>query len=246
MKVALVQLQSELLEIRKNAEKHVAAVVQAAEQEAKMVVFPELSLTGYSLKTKDICTSREYKEVINQLEIFSQRLNIILCVGAPREGNNGLHISMLIFRPDKPLISYDKSILHNDETPFYVEGTNDVEFSVDPLHIGIGICYEALQVTHFLKCAESNCDIYIASVAKTTADTQNSCERLSSWSRDGKIPILFVNSVGPCEGFEAGGGSTVWNSKGVVKGFLNNTEEGILIYDIEDDVCASYILKQGV
>lgn len=50
IKIALAQISSRLGDLEANMEKHLAYVEKAVAEKADVVVFPELSLTGYSLK----------------------------------------------------------------------------------------------------------------------------------------------------------------------------------------------------
>ena len=50
MKVAIAQISSVLGRVDKNLDRHLELIEKAASQKADLVIFPELSLTGYSLQ----------------------------------------------------------------------------------------------------------------------------------------------------------------------------------------------------
>ena len=52
--IALAQIDPVLGNLDANLEKHIAAVSRAREIDADLVVFPELGLTGYSIKDMNI------------------------------------------------------------------------------------------------------------------------------------------------------------------------------------------------
>jgi len=45
------------------------------------------------------------------------------------------------------------------------------------------------------------------------------------------MTVLMPNCAGNSGGYECGGKSSVWNSRGLLAGQLNNTNEGIIIID---------------
>ncbi len=47
------------------------------------------------------------------------------------------------------------------------------------------------------------------------------------------MTVLMSNCVGHCDNFESAGKSSVWNDKGLLIGQLNDTNEGILIFDTD-------------
>ena len=50
MKIALAQIAPQLGNQKKNIEKHIEYCERAIAEKAELIIFPELSLTGYSVK----------------------------------------------------------------------------------------------------------------------------------------------------------------------------------------------------
>ena len=46
----------------------------------------------------------------------------------------------------------------------------------------------------------------------------------------------MANSVGPCDDFEAVGGSAAWNARGELVARLSSSDEGALLLDTATDV----------
>jgi predicted amidohydrolase len=49
------------------------------------------------------------------------------------------------------------------------------------------------------------------------------------------MTVVMSNSVGFCDDFESAGKSGVWNKKGELIGHLNETDEGILVYNTDTE-----------
>ncbi|MFK7832376.1 MAG: hypothetical protein AB8B52_03790, partial [Winogradskyella sp.] len=54
-----------------------------------------------------------------------------------------------------------------------------------------------------------------------------------SIAKEFETPILMCNSIGFSDNFIANGLSSIWNSSGELIGQLNDSDEGILIWDAE-------------
>jgi hypothetical protein len=49
------------------------------------------------------------------------------------------------------------------------------------------------------------------------------------------MTVVMANCVGVCDGEVCGGRSAVWNNKGDLLGGLNDTDEGILIFNTDTE-----------
>jgi len=80
LKIAIAQISSKLANIEANLEKHLSYIEKAKDEKVDIIVFPELSLTGYSLK------DAVYDVAMTDDDVRIQRLceasrNISICVG---------------------------------------------------------------------------------------------------------------------------------------------------------------------
>ncbi len=86
--VALAQVDPTLGDLRKNVEKHLAAVEQARGAGATLVAFPELSLTGYSLKDMNMEVAVNLAHDTPSLRplVDASRSGVSIIAGAVEEG----------------------------------------------------------------------------------------------------------------------------------------------------------------
>lgn len=77
-------------------------------------------------------------------------------------------------------------------------------------------------------------DVYVASVAKFRNGIAPSYNRLAALARSG-VHALFVNSVGVADNGVCAGGSAVWNREGKLLASLDDTHEGLLIFDTDTE-----------
>jgi predicted amidohydrolase len=203
----------------------------AVEGGVDLLVFPELSLTGYEpLLAKGLATIPE-DERFAGLQRMSDRYGMYICAGAPIKREEGVLIGMIIFRPDDSRLLYAKQYLHADELPYFVPGKEQVFLSLDDHKIALAICYELGVPDHSANAYSHRATVYLASVAKTAEGVEKAMDILSGIACTYSMTVLMVNAVGPCEDGICGGGSAVISDKGDLLAALDDVEGGMLIYD---------------
>lgn len=243
MKICIAQTRSYKGQIEKNIKAHLRIIDWAIEGKADVVIFPELSITGYEPElAKDLAAT----VMDSRFDVFQQKSDeheLSICIGMPTPVGDGLAIGMFIFQPDKPPAVYAKQMLHEDELPFFVCGKHQVFVEVEEYKIGVGICYEALQREHFINAKRNGTDIYLASVAKPQRGIEKANAIFPELASTFATPILMSNSVGYCDNFLSVGQSAVWNAEGQIAGLLDSEHEGFLIFDTDSSEVASAQLR---
>jgi predicted amidohydrolase len=142
---------------------------------------------------------------------------------------------MVIFQPKQGRLTYSKQMLHSDELPYFTKGNHQVILSIDNKSIVPAICYESLQDAHSQKVCTRGVEVYLASVAKSANGLAKAYKHYPQIARKYSMAVVMSNSVGFCDDFESVGNSAVWNKKGELVGHLNQTKEGILIYNTDNE-----------
>jgi predicted amidohydrolase len=231
MKVAIAQTRPITADISRNIRQHTRLIDQAASSEAEIIVFPELSLTGYEpTMAHTLAVDPDDK----RLDIFQQMSDthrLIIGAGIPTRHGDGICISMAVFQPGKSRQLYSKKYLHADEEPFFVSGDHG------PGRIGEGIalaiCYEISVPEHAEDAFANGAKVYIASVAKFMHGIDKALTRLADIANAYSMTVLMANSVGQADGYECAGKSSIWNNKGGLLGQLDDCREGMLLIDTE-------------
>jgi predicted amidohydrolase len=200
---------------------------------AGLVIFPELSLTGYEpTLAKELATTPDDRR-FDDFQRISDGGQITIGVGAPTKSERGICISMLLFQPHKARRIYSKSHLHPDEEEFFVRGRSSPDLQVNQTNIALAICYEISVPEHWESVRKFGPGIYCASVAKSVTGVGNALERLSGMARDFSMTVLMSNCVGLSDGSQCAGKSSVWDRNGAMIGQLSDSDEGVLVYDTE-------------
>lgn len=232
MKIAAAQVRSISGEIAQNVVQHCKVVQTAAVHRVDLIVFPELSLTGYEPSLADCLAIDESDPCLQPLQEMSDRHNIVAAVGIPLRSEHGVEIGMIWFQPGQPRQSYSKQILHADELPYFVCGSGQLIMSVNGVRVAPAICYESLQPEHAKQAAISGATVYLASVAKSASGVSKAFAHYPVMALEHRMTVMMTNSVGRCDNFVAQGSSAVWTADGQLNAQLSLDREQLLCYDI--------------
>ena len=233
MKIAIAQTKPIKGAIEKNIEAHKKWIHLAIKHHTDFIFFPELSLTGYEPKLAANLAIEKGDIRIFDFQKISDKHQISIGIGLPTKEDTKVKISMLIFQPNKPVITYSKQYLHTDEKPYFVNGNTQAYLTIKNEKIAPAICYESLQIEHTKNAYQNNATIYIASVAKSKNGVEKSSKQYANIAKFFSMTVLMANSVGFCDDFKSVGTSAIWDAEGNLRGKLDNKNEGLLIYNTE-------------
>ncbi len=239
-RIALVQMQAETGNVKKNLQKITEFVLAAAEQRVDMICFPELCITGYN-KSKGFLTPEKIpgssSEVLRNL---SRHTGMVIMAGLPEESTlEKPYIAHLVLFPDGRIATYRKTHLGKSETDGFMPGENLPVFSGEMAQFGIGICWDMhfpeLSTVLALKGAEI--------IFAPHASPRIMGNRRKSWLKylparayDNGVYIAACNLVGSDgSGKEFCGGAMVLDPKGNVVAEAFDVGENLLVVDLSAD-----------
>jgi predicted amidohydrolase len=235
MKISVAQTTPIKGNILANVETHKKLIDLAIANNADAIFFPELSITGYEPELVKTLAISEDDKCFDEFQQISNIKNITVAFGVPTKSSAGIKISMLIFQPDLPKQIYSKQQLHEDEFPFFVLGDKQIILNVKGGKIAPAICYESLQNNHAENANNLGAEMYVTSVAKTQNGIDKAMAHYPEIAKKFSMPVLMSNCVGHCDNFESIGNTAVWNKQGNMLAQLDNTQEGILVFDTETE-----------
>lgn len=231
MKICLAQTKPQKGNIEKNLEQHIDLIDQAASSQPDLIIFPELSLTGYMPSMANVLAAHITDSFLEPIQRRADQQKTIIGIGMPLKTRKGFTISMLFFRPNANTLVNHKRHLHKDERAFFVCGKSSLTLTVAGKKVGLAICYELSITAHLDSVLCEKPDIFIASVAKTEKNIEESIEKLAELARKHKIPTAMVNCVGDSEDGHCVGRSSLWLPGQGCNQELSHESKGILTFN---------------
>lgn len=230
MKIRAIQFSPALGNIAKNMAFHIEHIEKAIADKIDLVVFPELSISGYHLKDLiyDV-TLKPGDENVAKLKELSRRIDIV--VGAPVEEIPGIiYNCALYFSKGELLHNHRKVQLPNfgmfQEAMLFKAGDTFRRFKVGDFTVGIVICREILFPSTAYLYFVQDVDFLIGiSNSPHRGISKEGMSSLKLWERMGEVfaihyhmNYIFVNRSGFEDGMGFGGGSFFAEpGRGIVK-----------------------------
>jgi len=231
MKVGIAQTRPITADIPRNIQQHRTLIAQAVSSGADILIFPELSLTGYEPTLSRVLAVDPGDKKLDVFQQLSDTHRLIIGAGIPTRHEDDTCISMALFQPGKPRQLYSKKYLHADEEPFFVSGQHGSNRIGED--IALAICYEISVPQHAEEAHRNGARVYIASVAKFMHGIDKALARLAEIGSSYSMTVLMSNSVGQADGYECAGKSSIWDNQGRLLGQLDGYREGVLLLNTD-------------
>jgi predicted amidohydrolase len=231
MRICAAQLGAVRGDIAANVGRHLAIVDLAASQGADLVLFPELSLTGYEPTLAGELATDADDPRLEAFQSLADARGIIIGVGLPTRSKSGPQVSLVVFRPLERRLTYSKQRLHADELSWFSSGDEQLVIDAGGHRLAPAICFESLQPEHAAAVADLGADTYLASVAKPHRSVVVAHQHYPVIARRHSMIVLMANCVGPCDDFVAAGRSAAWTERGRLAAELSEKDEGIVLID---------------
>lgn len=212
LNVAVAQPVIRVNDLKANVASHVDAIRVA---ESRLVIFPELSLTGYDLDAPVVDMNDPLLKDL--VDVCAQEGSVAL-IGAP-VGEGG-HQSIATLRVDGTGVTvvYRKSWLHGDEFTRFTPGSGPSTIDVDGWVVGLAICRDTGQSRHTAQMAAHGVELYAAGVVDVAADVVECQARAFVISRALAAPVAIASFAGPTGGGfdETAGHSAIFAADGTM------------------------------
>ncbi|MEO1617862.1 MAG: carbon-nitrogen hydrolase family protein [Planctomycetota bacterium] len=233
MKLAIAQTRPKVGEIAHNLNRHLELAEQASSLDAQLVMFPELSVTGYEPKLALEYARHPSDDCFKDLQAFCDQRDISMGVGVPLPTDTLPRIATYLFRPRREPLIYSKVHLHRDELPYFQPGSDPPRLIVHEPPIAMAICYELSLTEHAEKAYQAGAAVYLASAAKTAEGVDEASVSLSQTASKYGMMTMLSNCLGLLDGVLCGGRSAVWGRHGKMVEQLGDQNEGIIVVDSE-------------
>jgi len=227
--IAAAQTIPEKGNINENLKIHEKLIRTASEKKADIIIFPEMSLTGYELDLAPELALSLFDKRLRPLSSLSANLGIVIIAGAPVMIESTLYIGAFILNPDHTTSLYLKHHLHPGEEKVFKPGHMDPKLYIEEEKISIAICADLTHAQHAENAAASASTLYLASAFITPQGYEKDSATLRDYARKYHMGIVLSNFSGSSGGHEAGGKTTIWSDAGEKVAAMEGHGEGLAI-----------------
>jgi predicted amidohydrolase len=240
-KVALGQISCERAEKSKNLKRIEKAVAKAKKQAAGLVIFPELSLTGYKVRDEIY----ELAETIpgpstSVIEDIARKTRTHIVFGMPELSEKTqatIYNTAVLVSPKGIIGKYRKMYLptHSvfEEKRYFRPGYQTAAFDTDLGKIGLIICYDIFfpEVSRLTRLEGAQ---LIICISASPAVRRSFFETLTvARAIENTAFLAYVNLVGIEDGLQFGGGSRLIGPQGKILAKAKYDEEDLVIGEVD-------------
>jgi len=248
LKLALAQINTKLGVVESNLEKHISQIKKASKDGADLIIFPELSLTGYALQ--DLAPTVAHRAVpedpvFKRLLDASQDIDVVVgfveedlrnrffISSAYLSGGTVSHVHRKVYLPTYGLF---------DEGRFFAWGDTTSAFDTRFGRVGILVCEDFWHVSPPYLLWLDGADIFIFISASpgrglTSAPQLSTAQWVESINRayDSIFTsfVIHCNRVGYEDGLHFTGGSTVFDPDGDLLAKAPYDQEALTFCEID-------------
>lgn len=203
-------------DIPANLQRHLALMRAAAEEGVQVLVFPELSLTGYEPSLAAGLAIAPDDMVLAPLREMAQALRLTAVVGMPIRlaPEAGVAIGALVLGADGSLAVYTKQHLHPGEEVAFVPGQGGAVLGWGGELIALAVCADFSHASHSLAAVEARANVYAAGVLISEGGYATDSALLQGYAAEHGLLVLMANHGGPSGGYVCAGRSAIWADDG--------------------------------
>jgi predicted amidohydrolase len=239
-KVALAQFPCKIGEKKHNIRKIAEHAEAARKQKADIIIFPEMALTGYTIRDRVFELAEEVPGPSTiRIEEIARKEDLHIIFGMAEQSEKGkgvLHNTAVLVGPEGYIGKYRKTHLptHSvfEEKRYYREGYEAPVFETALGKLGIIICYDIFfpETTRALRLQGAR---FIICISASPVTRKRFFETLTlARAMENTCFLAYVNLVGIEDGLQFWGGSRLISPNGKVLAQSKYNEEDLAFAEI--------------
>ena len=203
-----------------NVAEHIRLIEDADDHGARLVVFPELSLTGYDLDAladpERWVTAADPR--LDGLREICRRTGITAVVGAPfREPDGTPRLASLALHPNGGQEAGFRTFLHGREQDYFRAGDRAVTLNLDGWTVALAICPDSARpVVQAGEAEAAGADVDAVPALSTAGEGRRLDLYPGTLAMDDRMFRVLANLGGATGSGPSAGGSGFWGPDGLV------------------------------
>jgi NAD+ synthase (glutamine-hydrolysing) len=248
-KVALAQVDSVLGDVKRNVKHHLTFVDKAKRLGANLVVFPELSLTGYTVRdiNWDAAIDPRESPILKELKAKSNSISIVF--GGIEESKDFEIFNSAIYLEGGKLVHVHRKIYPPtygmfEEMRYFNQGRSLAAFDTRWGRMGMLVCEDLWHISLPYLLALRGAQVIVGIAASPTrlggdsdklAIARVNTENHKAYARLLSTYVVFCNRVGYEDGVNFWGGSEVIGPGGDVVASAKLFDEDLIVAEIDSN-----------
>ncbi|EJE52194.1 putative amidohydrolase [Acidovorax sp. CF316] len=201
-------------DVQANVQSHLSMVLAAARHGVQLLVFPELSLTGYEPTLAAGLVLGADDAVLAPLREAARSTGMALVVGvpvAPLAAGDKPAIGAWVFGADGAAALYRKRYLHPGEEQFASAGVEDVHVRLlagQPT--ALAVCADTTHPEHARAALDAGAFLYACGSVISEGGYAKDSVQLKGYAADLGMSVLMANHGAPTGGYACAGRSAFW------------------------------------
>jgi predicted amidohydrolase len=244
MILAAAQTKPKRADIDANLLDHYRLIELASANGAQLIVFPELSITGYEREDAARLAFTENDSRLDHLKKLATENKITIIAGAPIRINSNLFLGEFCIAPNDAVSLYTKQFLHTGEEVYYQPSFDyNPMIEIENERISCAICADIDNPLHPENASKKDSSTYIASIFFSPNGIPQAHQSLQNYASQYQMNVLMANFGGESYGSPSGGRSAFWNNKGELIAQMEDSGSGLLLVEKHDTGWTSKILN---
>jgi predicted amidohydrolase len=231
MKIGLAQMNIEFENKKNNMNKCIGFIKEAKAKNVDFIIFPEMSLTGFSMNVELI--GEKNNETVEWVKQKAAEFNIFIGIGhVASTGNKGLNKFTIVNPQGQQCCSYTKihPFSYSSENNFYEGGTEVLHTQIKDFNVSPFICYD-LRFPEIFQVASKEAHLITIAANWPKSRRDNWITLLKARAIENQCYVAGVNAVGIIAGYEYSGDSIIVDPVGRIISETSE-EEALVTADI--------------
>ena len=218
-------------DVAANIQRHLGCMRSAAEHGVQLLVFPELSLTGYEPSLAAGLAIAPHDALLAPLREMAQALQLTAVVGMPIRlaPDAGVLIGACVLGANGSLAVYTKQHLHPGEDVVFVPGQGGAALEWGHERVALAVCADFTHASHPRAAAQAGATVYAAGVLISEGGYATDSAMLQGYAAEHGLLVVMANHGGPSGGWACAGRSAIWAADGRLLAAVAGVGEALVI-----------------
>ena len=245
MKIAVAQISCSLGDPEANLSKVRDFSRRAKDVSAELIVFPEMTDTGYSMSVIQKHANEWNSGFVPGLRHIASQLSIAIVSGvSERDGSSIYNSQILVDSLGKSTAKYRKTHLYAvapvEEQTCFAPGDAFVSFGLGGLHFGFSICYDLRFPEMYRKLtADDKVGAFVISSAWPFPRDEHWRVLITARAIENQSYVIASNRVGKDDALWFCGSSAIIDPRGVVIAAASADREELIHADLSEELVLS-------